>query len=593
MRKTKNTTLTHDVSSHPAKSERTKVTCSCRDVDVKMMASVLSRTSLYSVFHQRRGILPAWIPLLRALVRTSFGFIRMSFWVVGIANASAPPNKWPGTKIYDYLRRKSARAYFANLFTEGGYRTGVEVGVAEGRYTEHFLNAAGNLPGFHWTMVDPQVKSELKERLKRSLEHLGDRSILDPQSSKFTLIAGTSLTPETIRKVQPSDFIYLDGLHTYQNLLQEMHVYWRKVIPGGLLAGHDFCSSRGGDVAPRCLVYTEHAGLRAGKRIRSNDGVVRAVLDFLKFHPSLVLRFTSENFTEYSLQVDGYDYKKVITTTRSPSWYIYRPLGYCGCLTLNASNISKNLFCSRHAGQTCSGQGRELSIILLYYGERDRLLHLLDWFERGLSRDMIPSLELVIVDDGSPINPAVEVLESRPSFSKSICVATVLKDKPWNIGGARNLGAYVASAKFLLMIDIDINLKAEHIKFGLEAARKESHEIYTDFSRSQNQKAVKPHPAVMLLSKASYWAAGGHDEDFVGRYGYTDVHFKYRASVASIVVVSMRKKAFLPPLQALDLPKRNLSCNPYLNKKLFRMKKRGIVPWSDDYLRFDWSIVQF
>ena len=38
----------------------------------------------------------------------------------------------------------------------------------------------------------------------------------------------------------------------------------------------------------------------------------------------------------------------------------------------------------------------------------------------------------------------------------------------------------------------------------------------------------------MLTSPATYWSIGGADEDFVGHYGYTDVHLVHRASLAHV-----------------------------------------------------------
>jgi hypothetical protein len=66
------------------------------------------------------------------------------------------------------------------------------------------------------------------------------------------------------------DFLYLDGLHTYDQLSLELDLYWRKVKVGGILMGDDYGWQNGGGV------HSLHEG----------DNLARAVNDFLKKLPS-------------------------------------------------------------------------------------------------------------------------------------------------------------------------------------------------------------------------------------------------------------------------------------------------------------------
>jgi len=36
------------------------------------------------------------------------------------------------------------------------------------------------------------------------------------------------------------DFVYVDGCHQYESVLQDMSIWWPKIRPGGILAGHDY-----------------------------------------------------------------------------------------------------------------------------------------------------------------------------------------------------------------------------------------------------------------------------------------------------------------------------------------------------------------
>ena len=99
------------------------------------------------------------------------------------------------------------------------------------------------------------------------------------------------------------------------------------------------------------------------------------------------------------------------------------------------------------------------------------------------------------------------------------------------------------------MIDCDILVTPDIAGLSLRLLKEErahnakdgTRNIYIHFRRIYSNEtgvARRPHPAVMLLSKQAYWMSGGCDEDFVGNYGKTDPHFKWRASrtnnVASI-----------------------------------------------------------
>ena len=39
------------------------------------------------------------------------------------------------------------------------------------------------------------------------------------------------------------DWIYIDGLHTYEGVNDDVQLFWPKLSPGGLFSGHDFSAS--------------------------------------------------------------------------------------------------------------------------------------------------------------------------------------------------------------------------------------------------------------------------------------------------------------------------------------------------------------
>ena len=288
----------------------------------------------------RRGYLDGTRTLLTFLA-TSLCFL--SFTLDFRTGKSRQGRKrWDEKTIVSHLEKYPQRAHFADLFREGGFRSGMEVGLADGRFSEHFLRLCNDIP-IIWHMVEPFPNVELMERFTIRedgtanfnsgawfISGIGKRAYLifhKELSTEARLLHG--IGEESL------DFIYLDGAHDYENVKLELPLYFKKVRPGGVLAGHDYCNH--GEVAldclgcspiPRCGLYTEYGeahGKHAGL-VGNQQGVVRAVQEWLQeSQPKLRLHHTAEDFTRTSLTHAGMDYDLVITNTRNPSWFVVKP----------------------------------------------------------------------------------------------------------------------------------------------------------------------------------------------------------------------------------------------------------------------------
>ena len=253
-----------------------------------------------------------------------------------------------------------------------------------------------------------------------------------------------------------------------------------------------------------------------------------------------------------------------------------------------------------------------ITFFLIYYNRPDYLtLQLESWMK--FSEETRQKTQFLIVDDGSaPGFRAADVLAANPT-TLDIQVYEVDQDLDWNIGGARNLGFYVAPIDWVFLSDSDILVRPDTMDYVVNTLvnrgmKKKS--IYRNFHRLRSDRVTtKPHPAVMMLSKSAYWLAGGCDEDFVGHYGYTDVHFFFRAEKTKRLQVNyveqeMKDKP-ISPLEELpdvvDCPA-DMKClgtyngakpnkDPGHNNKIFGRKQRTSIVWSKEYLRFTWRRV--
>lgn len=172
-----------------------------------------------------------------------------------------------------------------------------------------------------------------------------------------------------------------------------------------------------------------------------------------------------------------------------------------------------------------------LSFVLPYY-DNSRMLALQYDIWANYPIALKSRIEIVIVDDGSPSEPAADV--PRPSDLPPTAIYRVLIDKPWNQHGARNLGAKMATGPWLFLTDMDHILPAESLEKLLTKentgrifmfARLDAPDMTPTLGRDGEKK---PHPNTFAMTKEMYWRIGGYDERFCGIYG-TDALFRDRA----------------------------------------------------------------
>lgn len=191
-----------------------------------------------------------------------------------------------------------------------------------------------------------------------------------------------------------------------------------------------------------------------------------------------------------------------------------------------------------------------LSLVMPYYRNPGMLRrHLLVWRDEW-SAELKRDLEVVIVDDGSPDDTAADTLASMWNGDRTglptIELYRVTEDRPWHQHGARNLGAHVAKAPWLLMTDMDHVVanstlaevlrtlpglsKNEVLTFGRVDAPptltwRADH--WPEFARTRRDDgSLKPHVNSFVVNRKRYWRLGGYDEDFTG-YG-TDSQFRQK-----------------------------------------------------------------
>ncbi len=223
-----------------------------------------------------------------------------------------------------------------------------------------------------------------------------------------------------------------------------------------------------------------------------------------------------------------------------------------------------------------------LTFIVTYYNQGTMLERLVEGWE-AWPDEVKARVKFLIVDDGSEVK-AID--HARPG-TIDLAIYRVMEDKYCNIGGARNLGTKVAETEWILHTDMDHVTPPEAAAAMLDLVEKNDRKIYKFIRQDRRTGVTKIHPGTMLLTRAMYWEVGGCDEDFVGNYGQTDIHFFYRAD--QIVETEFREDIMLEFEEEGEAPVIDRTrLEP--NAKLLE-KKKANGNWSDDYLRFDWERV--
>jgi hypothetical protein len=149
--------------------------------------------------------------------------------------------------IYNASQELSHSELLNKLIKDEKIENFLEVGVNEGKNL--FFLAKKN-PNVVFYGVDPyyQTVSEIEEVIhgihttfykNDKYTEMLDR-IRNLKLNNITLIKKTSVQASNDFSDCELDFVFIDGLHSYENVVEDINLWLPKVKKGGVLAGHDF-----------------------------------------------------------------------------------------------------------------------------------------------------------------------------------------------------------------------------------------------------------------------------------------------------------------------------------------------------------------
>jgi len=142
------------------------------------------------------------------------------------------------------------------------FEKGIEIGVWQGSFTSYMVENTN----MHITGIDPWCETSSHSDVDYDAEDydpfaVGEDGLLSQESRYIVSISNLSRFPPTkwtilrsfshrVLPFIPSelDFVYIDGLHDYASVREDIHDWFPKLKSGGILCGHDYNETNPGTI---------------------------------------------------------------------------------------------------------------------------------------------------------------------------------------------------------------------------------------------------------------------------------------------------------------------------------------------------------
>ena len=162
-------------------------------------------------------------------------------------------NKWfeRSQQISPVRLARIDRKNLIGKFREFGFKKGAEIGVDRGRFSEFMCKTIDDL---ELLCVDPWERHFRGEsRYKSAITRLSPY--------KCKIIKKTSM--EAVRDIpnKSLDFVYIDGDHHFDFIMQDIIEWAKRIRIGGIVSGHDYYRFRQAGVVEAVDIYTKMHGI--------------------------------------------------------------------------------------------------------------------------------------------------------------------------------------------------------------------------------------------------------------------------------------------------------------------------------------------
>jgi len=142
-----------------------------------------------------------------------------------------------------------------SLFHTLGFTKGAEIGV---RWGKNAIDMCEAIPELDLIVIDPWCdyididKILTLEKHERQLKKA--RKVLAPYNITFMRMKSMDAVIQIPN--ESLDFVYIDGNHCFDFIMEDLIEWNRKVKHGGIISGHDLCGYRSQQVVAAVQTYT-------------------------------------------------------------------------------------------------------------------------------------------------------------------------------------------------------------------------------------------------------------------------------------------------------------------------------------------------
>ena len=132
----------------------------------------------------------------------------------------------------------STRIDIADLFAELGFKIGAEVGVCKGQFSEVLLQ---RIPNLKLLCIDPWCAYERVSQERAYARFMLARKRLSKYDGAVIVRSTSTEAAENSNIPDGSlDFVFIDGMHDFDNVMTDLIEWSKKVKVGGIVSGHDY-----------------------------------------------------------------------------------------------------------------------------------------------------------------------------------------------------------------------------------------------------------------------------------------------------------------------------------------------------------------
>lgn len=145
--------------------------------------------------------------------------------------------------VYTNIDRFSLPALFNDL----GFKTGAEIGVRRGDFSQALCQS---IPDLTLLCIDPWHVYKTSPRLPSQERQDANYETTKEKLKSYNAHLIKKLSMEAVGDVEMEslDFVYIDGHHGYEFVRDDLREWGKRVRPGGIISGDDYSENAGGVV---------------------------------------------------------------------------------------------------------------------------------------------------------------------------------------------------------------------------------------------------------------------------------------------------------------------------------------------------------